>query len=249
MTQPTVPRTGSVSGALAPGMFDAVLFDAGGVLVLPDPTVLGPLLAPYGGSTDIAVHRRAHYAAMAAKSRAAAGEMEWEVYDAAYVEQVGVAREHAEHAAVLLNRTRTALLWRWPIPETLAALADLAARGVPMGVVSNAAGQVEAELARAGVCQVGEGLCVGMRVIVDSTVVGVAKPDPAIFDHALPCFAGIPRERIAYVGDSVTMDVAGATAAGLHPVLIDPYDDHAGLEFAGRVVTRIGSVGDLLAAV
>ena len=24
--------------------FDAVLFDAGGVLVLPDPTVLGPLL-------------------------------------------------------------------------------------------------------------------------------------------------------------------------------------------------------------
>lgn len=238
-----------MTAALVPGMFDAVLFDAGGVLVLPDPTVLAPLLAPYGGASDVAIHRRAHYGAMAVKSRAAAGEMDWELYDDAYVRLVGVADEHVEHAATLLNRTRTALLWRWPIPETLSALAELAARDVPMGVVSNAAGQVEAELARAGVCQVGQGLCVGMRVIVDSTIVGVAKPDPAIFDHALPCFEGIPRERIAYIGDSVTMDVGAATAAGLHPILIDPYDDHPGLEFAGRPVTRIGAVGDVLAAV
>jgi hypothetical protein len=42
--------------------FDAVLFDAGGVLVLPDPTVLAPLLSPYGGSVDLERHRRAHYA-------------------------------------------------------------------------------------------------------------------------------------------------------------------------------------------
>ena len=39
--------------------FDAVLFDAGGVLVLPDPTVLGPLLAPFGGDLSIEAHRRA----------------------------------------------------------------------------------------------------------------------------------------------------------------------------------------------
>ena len=42
---------------------DAVLFDAGGVLVLPDPTVLAPLLAPYGGDPAIEAHCRAHYAA------------------------------------------------------------------------------------------------------------------------------------------------------------------------------------------
>lgn len=233
---------------LRPGMFDAVLFDAGGVLVLPDPTVLAPLLAPYGGSSEIGAHRRAHYAAMAAKSAAEAGEMDWYVYDVAYVRRVGVAEEHVEHAAELLNRTRTALLWRWPIPETIEAIGALTAAGVPMGVVSNAAGQVEAELARAGVCQVGEGPCAAMRVIVDSTVVGVAKPDPAIFDHALPHFEGILRERIAYVGDSVTMDVGGATAAGLHAVLIDPYDDHVGLEHAGRPVSRIRAVADLLDA-
>lgn len=234
-------------GVLTPGMFDAVLFDAGGVLVLPDPTVLTPLLAPYGGSSDLAAHRRAHYAGMAAKSAAEADEAEWHVYDVAYVASVGVVPEHRAHAAELLGCTRTALLWRWPIPETLTALRELEARGVPMGVVSNATGQVEAELARGGICQVGGGTGVSMRVVIDSTVVGVAKPDPAIFGHALAHFAEFPPHRIAYVGDSVTMDVGGATAAGLHPVLLDPFGDHHGRRFAGRPVARIDAVGDLIA--
>jgi len=73
-------------------------------------------------------------------------------------------------------------------------------------------------------------------------VVGVAKPDPAIFDHALVHFAEFDRARILYVGDSVTMDVGAATAAGLHPVLIDPFDDHAGADFE-----RIRSVEDVVA--
>jgi FMN phosphatase YigB (HAD superfamily) len=81
-----------------------------------------------------------------------------------------------------------------------------------------------------------------MRCIVDSHVVGVAKPDPAIFDHAVPFFAECDRSRIAYVGDSVTMDVGAARAAGLHPILLDPFDDHVGADF-----DRIGSVSDLAA--
>ena len=59
---------------LTSGEFDAVLFDAGGVLVLPDPTVLGPLLAFYGGDSSEVVQRRAHYAGMAAKAAARAAE-------------------------------------------------------------------------------------------------------------------------------------------------------------------------------
>ena len=99
-----------------------------------------------------------------------------------------------------------------------------------MGVVSNASGQIEAMLRRE-ICQVGVGDHVEMRCIVDSHVVGVAKPDPAIFDHTLAHFAEFDRSRIAYVGDSVTMDIGAATAAGLHPILLDPYDDHAGADF------------------
>ena len=66
--------------------FDAVLFDAGGVLVLPDPTVLRPLLAPYGGADDTETHRRAHYAGMAHKSRERSHETDWDVYNVAYVD-------------------------------------------------------------------------------------------------------------------------------------------------------------------
>ena len=74
------------------------------------------------------------------------------------------------------------------------------------------------------------------------TVVGVAKPDPAIFLHVGDAFASIDNSRIVYVGDSVTIDVAGATAAGLQPVLLDPYDDHVDAPFA-----RIHDVAGLLA--
>jgi putative hydrolase of the HAD superfamily len=221
--------------------FDAVLFDAGGVLVLPDPTVLVPLLAYFGGSSEIERHRRAHYAGMKAKSDADATESNWDVYNCAYVAAVGVDEADREEAACVLGRTRYHHTWRWVIPESRAALARFESARVPMGVVSNASGQIEAMLRRA-IAQVGPGDHVEMRVIVDSHVVGVAKPDPAIFDHALPAFSEFETGRIAYVGDSVTMDIAAATAAGLHPILLDPYDDHPGASFE-----RIGSLHDLVA--
>lgn len=221
--------------------FDAIWFDAGGVLVLPDPTVIGPLLAYYGGALDVERHRRAHYAAMAVKSAQGAEELDWLDYDRAYVRTVGVADEDVDEAARLLGASRHAPWWRWPIPDSLVALAELAARAVPMGVVSNAAGQIEAVLRRTQICQVGPGAGVSMRCVIDSTVVGVAKPDPGIFEHAAIHFGDVDRARIAYVGDSVTMDIGGATAAGLHPILIDPYDDHAGTGFE-----RISALTDLL---
>jgi putative hydrolase of the HAD superfamily len=221
--------------------FDAIWFDAGGVLVLPDPTVLGPLLAYYGGAGDIDRHRRAHYAAMAMKSAQAADEMDWIEYDKTYVRALDIGDADVEEAARLLGHTRHAPLWRWPIPDTLLALRELEAQGMPMAVVSNAAGQIEAVLRRSGVCQVGAGAGVAVRCVVDSAVVGVAKPDPGIFEHAAIHFSGVDRARIAYVGDSVTMDVGGATAAGLHPILLDPFDDHAGAEFE-----RVHSVAELV---
>ena len=205
--------------------FDAVLFDAGGVLVLPDPTVLGPLLAYYGGGPSIEPYRRAHYAGMLAKSTVGATEGEWAAYDEAYVRTVGVADVDLAEAMYVLGITRHAPLWRWSIPESRAALERLARAGVPMGVVSNASGQIEGVLAR-DTCQVGAGPHVPMRCVVDSHVVGVSKPDPAIFDFALAHFAEFELSRIAYVGDSITMDIASSAEAGLHPILLDPYDDH-----------------------
>ena len=78
-------------------------------------------------------------------------------------------------------------------------------------------------------------------IVTDSHVVGASKPDPRIFDFALEHFDGIDRANIAYVGDSVTMDIGGARAAGLHGVLLDPHDDHPDADF-----DRITSLWELV---
>ena len=234
----------SPTGGAPSARFDAIVFDAGGIFLLPDPTVIGPLLAFYGGADDVASHRRAHYAGMAAKSAAGATESFWHDYNEAYVRAVGVPDIDVAAAVRELELTRNAYTWRWAIPESLEALRALHDRGVPMAVVSNASGQIAELLHRGGVCQQGEGPLVPMRVIVDSHLVGVAKPDPRVFEFALEHFAGVDRSRIAYVGDSVTMDVGGARAAGLHPILLDPHDDHVGADFE-----RIAVLGELLHSV
>ena len=94
-------------------------------------------------------------------------------------------------AAELLGACRVPELWRWPIPQSLAGLKQLSGRGIPLGVVSNASGQIAGVLARAGICQIGDGDGVRVRCVVDSHVVGVAKPDPAIFEHAVELFDGL----------------------------------------------------------
>lgn len=220
---------------------DAVLFDAGGIFVIPDPTVFAPLLAYFGATDDLGAYHRAHYRGMAAKSAAGSPESDWSVYNLAYVEAVGVPVADVEYAAEILGKTRNAWLWRWPLEDSVAALRELHVRNVPIGVVSNATGQIADLLERSRVCQVGDGHGVPVRVIVDSHLVGVAKPDPRIFDFGLEAFQGIDRSRVAYVGDSVTMDIGGARAAGLFPVLLDPHDDHVGADFH-----RVRSLMELL---
>jgi FMN phosphatase YigB (HAD superfamily) len=222
---------------------EGVLFDAGGVLVLPDPTVLGPLLVPYGGDPGVPAHHRAHYAGMAVKGRAGATEGDWVEYDMAYVRSIGVPAHDESEAAWLLGRTRSARLWRYPIASSVVTLRELHDRGVPIGVVSNASGQIEATLLRSAVCQVGDGPGVPVSCVVDSKVVGVEKPDPRIFAFGLDAL-GLPPQKVAYVGDSLHMDVGGATAAGLQPFHVDPYDD-----FPHATHRRIRSLDELLALV
>ena len=72
---------------------------------------------------------------------------------------------------------------------------------------------------------------------------GVEKPDPAIFRHALDAL-GVDPARAVHVGDTPAADVAGAIAAGARPVLVDPYDLHAGV--GCTKVTSLAAVVELL---
>jgi putative hydrolase of the HAD superfamily len=92
-----------------------------------------------------------------------------------------------------------------------AALRMLDRRGLARAVVSN------------GDCSLGEALeGAGLRfeVVVDSATAGSAKPDAAIFRHALDRLA-TAAGRTLHVGDDRRNDVEGARGAGIDAVLID----------------------------
>jgi putative hydrolase of the HAD superfamily len=244
-----VAATSLARGPRLGAELDAVLFDAGGVMLVPDPLTIGPALAPFGGTTDIGALVRGHYVAM----RAHAGSDEdgpgrWLDALRAFVAAVGVPDERADEAMGAMVRVFGHRTWRFPLVETIIAMERMRDLGTPMGVVSNADGQIEGILLHQLCCQVGPGGGVPVDVIVDSGIVGVEKPDPAVFAPALEVLAGLGAtdpSRIGFVGDSAVYDVEGARNAGLLPLLLDPYDLHGDLDL-GDDVHRIASVHDLL---
>ena len=91
-------------------------------------------------------------------------------------------------------------------------LAALARRGYRLGVVSNGCGNVAALCAEYGFTPF-------LSVVVDSHVLGCAKPDPAIMRHALARLEADPA-RTAFVGDSIDRDIEPAKALGLRTVWV-----------------------------
>jgi putative hydrolase of the HAD superfamily len=205
----------------------AILLDAGGVLVFPQPGLLQPALFAAGVFPDVAALEQAHYRAMVVQDLAAvppAANTWWRDYLVGYVAACGVPRDRSAEVAAQIVAVTRGHAW-----TAVGGLRALAALGVPMGVVSNSDGTVEDELRRLGVCYAPDGQAppaaggVRVGIVVDSAVVGVAKPDPAIFGIALDAL-GVPASRtVLYVGDSLRYDVAGAVAAGLQPVHLDPH--------------------------
>jgi len=231
--------------------FDAILFDAGGIFLLPDPISLGTIIRAHGGDGSIERLMRAHYAGMERLDKVARESdketidgFSWDPYRDAYVEAAGITGTAAETASKQLQKMFSPFLWRYPILESAAALWRMHLQGLPIGIVSNASGQVEATLANQCICQVGTGAGVPVLVVTDSDVIGTAKPHAGIFRDAIAVMndKGIGNDRIAYVGDSYVNDVEGARNAGIHPILLDPYNDHASYD-----CERIGSLHDLLA--
>jgi putative hydrolase of the HAD superfamily len=231
--------------------FDAILFDAGGIFLLPDPISLGAIVHAHGGDGSVEKMMRAHYAGMerldsiaSELARETIEGFSWDSYRDAYVEAAGITGTAAVTASEQLQKMFSPFLWRYPILESAAALWRMHLQGLPIGIVSNASGQVEATLANQCICQVGTGAGVPVLIVTDSHVIGTAKPHPGIFRDALALMndKGIGNDRIAYVGDSYVNDVEGARNADVHPILLDPYDDHASYD-----CERISSLHDLLA--
>ena len=98
--------------------------------------------------------------------------------------------------------------------EAVRALERAREVGCVVGVISNSNGSVRRALEEAG-------LGAHLDFEIDSTVVGIAKPDPRVFVLGLEA-AGVAPDEACYIGDSYFVDVIGARRAGLDAVLFDP---------------------------
>ncbi len=208
----------------------AILFDAGGTLVTMDPGAFGDVVEPVLGTRpDPKRMLHAHYRAMGAIARNAdlVGERPgswWRWWLEQYLGFAGLAPD----PEAVDRLAATTGLWRLPVPGSAAGVRAVIDAGIAVAVVSNADGHVAADLAAAGFGELFE-------VIVDSTVVGVSKPDPAIFSFALDRL-DVDAADAWYVGDSRLFDLKGAEAAGFAEfVLIDPLGMHT--DYGPRVAS------------
>ena len=204
----------------------AVFLDAGNTLLRMNYAVIAAELATHGVRVTAAEVQRAEWGARVRLDtevfarRAAGGSTESHSTGGRYLrfllEGLGV-RDGATVEA--LGAWRRAYnppvgLWNTAEPDAEAALALLGGSGARAAVISNSNGSVRSILEALG-------LAASLDFVIDSSEVGVEKPDPRIFRLALER-AGIGPGEAVYIGDLYSVDVVGARGAGLDAVLLDP---------------------------
>lgn len=220
-----------------PARIDAVLLDAGGVLLDLDYGYLLRLIEAKHPETCCPDLARAESIARREINRTvlAGGRISesWRDYFRIILGAVNVPAESYETIIDSLWSAHNRVgLWTAVAEGALEAVAALKQMGFRLGVVSNAEGQVERDLNGAGFRGVFE-------TVIDSQVVGVEKPDPAIFEIAIERMK-LDREKTLFVGDLPSVDVEGARAAGLAPILLDRHDIYADID-----VPKLRSLAEL----
>ncbi len=199
----------------------ALMFDFGGTLAFLDYDLLAREFSREGRRLDALALEHAEYAGREAIDRHLMSEGNSRATAAAYehffrgwMAAAGIPEEEFQECAAKFGAIhREATLWRVVRPGIFEALEAFKSAGYKLAVVSNAEGQVEADAKRFG-------LAPFFDVIIDSHVVGVAKPDPRIFQIALERL-GVGPDEAKFTGDIYSIDVEGARAAGIEARLID----------------------------
>lgn len=223
----------------APRKVSALLFDFGGTLAFLDFELVASEFSRPGRRLDAMQLEQAEYEGRAALDRRLLAEPETDLdtaYDGfmrAWMDAVGISEDELPEIRTRLRELHSEEnLWRVVRPGTVEALERLKSSGLKLAIVSNADGRVEADAKRYG-------LAPYFDVIIDSDVVGVAKPDPRIFHIALERLGVAPEETL-YTGDIYSIDMVGARAAGVEAKLIDQLDRYHWVEHA-----KIRHVGEL----
>ena len=154
----------------------------------------------------------------------------WRNYLLGYVAACGVGPDRAELLATEMAQQIRGHAWVHVGLGAMDGLRAVAALGRPMGVVSNSDGSVRATCAAWASATSRPPPTGGIRRpgspwASSSTPPWSAWPNPTRLSSASRSMPwGVPADRsVLHVGDSLRYDVAGAAAAGLQPVHMDPY--------------------------
>ena len=200
----------------------AVFFDAGNTLIRMDYPVIMAELVRHGAAVTLTDLERAEWRARVRLDASFAPGASTEHPDTGerylrlILDELGV-RDGAIHTALAAwRRGYNAPMGFWTAmePEADLALALARERGLRTAVISNSNGTVADILAHLGLAR-------HLEFVIDSSKVGVEKPDPRIFGIALER-AGLRPDEAVYVGDLYSIDVVGARAAGMRAILMDP---------------------------
>jgi len=217
-----------------------VFLDAGGVLIFPNWDRISSTLARHGVNVSAAQLAAAEPHAKreldrSGTVRATNDEKRGWLYFNLILEHAGTTPDDATAAALaeLHAYHQHSNLWEYMPDDVLPSLRALKQLGLQLVVVSNSNGTVQAVADRLGLTE-----CVSC--VLDSFVEQVEKPDPRFFEIALSR-SGADRSSTIHVGDLYEVDVVGARAAGIRPVLLDA----AGL-YPDADCDRVRSLGELV---
>jgi putative hydrolase of the HAD superfamily len=196
----------------------AVTFDFGQTLADLDTVMLAKRAAERGVKADAASLEAAVPAAWRVYDEAIArgeGGHPWKRLMTELLRQGGV---EASAVAPLVDWLWTEQpkrnLWRRPIPGMIEIVSELRDAGVRVGVVSNSEGKLAQLIEEMGWTD-------RFEVVADSGVLGIEKPDAAIFAWAaerLGVSLDDDEVSLAHVGDSLAADVRGAIGAGIKAI-------------------------------
>ena len=206
---------------------DAVLFDFGGVITAFSPftalgelgaeagvdpaVVLEHLIGPYHEDTDHAFHRMERGEITAA---------DWFMATLPVMAELGIELDVSKLAGMF----RTLGIHDVVVER----VAQLKADGYRTAIVTNNVKEGSSEWR--AMLDV-EAL---FDAVIDSSHVGVRKPNPAIYRLALDELGGVEPERAVFLDDHEG-NIAGARAVGLHAVLVGP-DPRPALEELDRIL-------------
>jgi putative hydrolase of the HAD superfamily len=230
-----------------------LLFDAGGTLVFPDQPFLMQKIQEHGielpGDKERdedklynGYYRLIHELDCQARQYGIdIAEDPWpQGYVHALLESMGIggpAAEAINQAAQARHRKKS--LWTFTFSWIRETLDRLAVQGYCMSVISNSDDHTGRTLRSTEMTHYFDG-------IFNSAALGIAKPDPRIFEKVLRKLTLQPADAL-YIGDIYEVDVRGANAAGIGAIHLDPLGLYNEKEWPGVHLPDVRNLPNWLA--